>query len=85
MGCDIRILCKTLSRRLDKYVLQLINDNQQGFEQKRQGYHNVRRVLNMLHEKHNAVDTAVLSIDACQTFDRIEWSYLSDVLKRFLD
>ena len=83
MGCDTKILCKTLSRRLDKYLPQLINDDQQGFVQKRQGYHNVRRVLNVLHEKHNATDTAMLSVDACQAFDRIEWSYLFDVLQRF--
>ena len=53
MGCDTKILCKALSRRLDKYLPQLINGDQQGFVQKRQGYHNIRRVLNILYEKHN--------------------------------
>lgn len=83
MGCDTKILCKTLSRRLDKCLPQLIIDDQQGFVQKRQGYHNIRRVLNILHERHNAKDTAMLSVDACQAFDRIEWGYLFEVLPRF--
>lgn len=83
MGCDTKILCKALSRRLDKCLPQLIIPDQQGFVQKRQGFHNIRRVLNILHEKHNAKDTAMLSVDACQAFDRIEWGYLSEVLPRF--
>ena len=83
MGCDTKILCKALSSRLEKYLPQLINDDPQGFTQKRQGYHNIRRVLNILHEKYNATDTAMLSVDACQAFDRIEWCYLFNILPRF--
>lgn len=83
MGCDTKILCKSLSRRLDKYLHQLINDDQQGFVQRRQEYHNVRRVFNILYEKYDATDTAMPSVDACQAFDRIGWSYLFDVLQRF--
>lgn len=40
MGCDTKILCKALARKLDKHLPQLITDDQQGFVQKRQGYHN---------------------------------------------
>lgn len=83
MGCDTKILCKSLSRRLDKYLHLLINDDQQEFVQRRQEYHNVRRVFNILYEKYDATETAMLSVDACQAFDRIEWSYLFDVLQRF--
>lgn len=71
-----------LATKLDKYLPQLINDDQQGFVQKRQGYHNIRRVLNIIHGRHNEKDTAMLSIDACHAFDRIEWDYLFDVLPR---
>lgn len=76
MGCDTKILYKVLSRRLDKYRPQLNIDDQQGFVQKRQGYHNIKIVLNILYKKHNAKDTAMLSVDTCQAFDRIEWGYL---------
>ena len=56
MGCDTKTLCKALSGRLDKYLPQLIVDDQRG------GFHDIRRVLNILHEKHNAKDTAMLSV-----------------------
>lgn len=65
------------------YMPNLIADDQQGFVKTRQGYHNIRRVLNVLYEKHNGKDTAMLALDACQAFDRIEWNYLLQVLSRY--
>ncbi|KAJ0062189.1 hypothetical protein NL108_017638 [Boleophthalmus pectinirostris] len=83
MGCDMKILCKILSKRIENHVPKLILNDQQGFVQQRQGYHNIRRVLNILHEKHNTRDTAMLAVDACQAFDRIEWNYLLKLLPRY--
>lgn len=83
MGCDMKILCKILSKRLEKYMPKLIHDDQQGFIIKRQGYHNIRRVLNVLYMKEGSRDTAMLAVDACQAFDRIEWSYLLKLLPRY--
>lgn len=57
MGCDTKILCKALSRRLDKFMPKLVIDDQQGFIKKRQGYDNIRRVLNILYGKHYTNDT----------------------------
>ena len=49
-----------------------------------QGFHNIRGVLNILHEKGGDKDTAVLSLDAQQAFDGIKWRHLFKLLPRFI-
>lgn len=71
-----------LARRLDPQLPKLIHNDQNGFVN-RHGFHNIRRVLNKLHEKAGGKDTAILSLDAQQAFDRIEWHYLFKLLPRF--
>ncbi len=83
MGCDTKILCKALSVRLEQYLPHLVSNDQDGFVLQRQGFHNIRRVLNVLYEKNNAKDTAMLSVDASQAFNRIKWKYLFDLLPRY--
>ena len=79
IGVDTKIQCKILGGRLDPNIPNLVHNDHNGFVQKRQGFHNIGGVLNGIHEKFDAKDTAVLSLDAQQAFDRIEWPYLFSV------
>lgn len=83
MGVDTKILCKVLAKKLDPYIPFMVHNDQNGFVLGRQGFHNIRRVLNIIHSKQNTKDTALLSLDARQAFDRIEWPYLFNLLPRY--
>lgn len=80
---DTKIIAKVLARRLEKYLPSIVEPDQSGFIKGRQGFHNIRRVLNIVHAKKEAPDMAIIGLDALKAFDMVEHTYLFEVLKRF--
>uniref|UniRef100_A0A669EFQ1 Reverse transcriptase domain-containing protein n=1 Tax=Oreochromis niloticus TaxID=8128 RepID=A0A669EFQ1_ORENI len=82
LNCDQKIIAKVLSSRLNKFLGTLIQHDQIGFIPDRFAFSNTSRLLNVLYGT-NPPNSAVISLDAQQAFDQIEWKYLFATLEKF--
>lgn len=65
-------------------VIQLVHSDQTGFMVGRETKDNTIRALHALHwiqKGPNKIPRAVLSIDAEKAFDRVNWVFMTEVLK----
>lgn len=84
LNADYKILAKALALRLESVMPSIISPDQTGFMKNRHSFSNVRRLLDLLYSPAvRETPEVVVSLDAEKAFDRVEWSYLLEVLKRF--
>lgn len=82
LNCDQKIIAKVLSNRLSNHLGALIHPDQMGFIPERFPFSNTRRILNLIYA-NNKPYSAVISLDAQQAFDQIEWAYMFNTPKKF--
>ena len=82
LNSDQKIVAKVMTNRLNKHISTLIHPNQTGFIPDRFSFSNTRRLLNVMYSNTQS-RPAVISLDAQQGFDQIEWKYMFAALKKF--
>ena len=82
LNSDQKIIAKVLTNRLNKYIGTLIHPDQTGFIPDRFSFSNTRRLLNVMYST-KPLHSAVISLDAQQAFDQVEWRYMFAALEKF--
>lgn len=69
LNSDAKIIANVLGMRLERVLPAIIHTDQNDFVQNQQGFHNVRRVLNIIHACEEFPDDAILSLHSEKAFD----------------
>ena len=81
---DYKLLTKTISNKIEKFLGGMIHSDQIGFLKARYIGEGVRKIEDILqHYETKNTEGYILQLDFRKAFDSIEWRYLFDTLRKF--
>ena len=84
LNTDYKLLSKVFAERLKKVLKEIIHSDQKGCIPGRYIGENIRLIDDILFEIENqSPESVIMQLDQEKAFDRVEWKWLFDTLKRF--
>ncbi len=84
LNVDYCIYISVMARRMEKFLPNLIHNDQTGFIHMRQTHDNIKPTLHIMdHIRQHKEKDMILRLDAKKAFDSVSWQYLYKVLNKF--